>query len=480
MEGLERALGRRGLVNSGIGVRNLYNRFVSEAESSDRRDLWLPVGVALAAALIALAAWGLLVAERRDHLLGSSRATASELRDTLEAALAEHADTVARLAALREGLGSEPESGRLAALQREVGSLLDDLLRGRARGYALSLRWDGIEVYARGTPSSDRWQRWWRVEETLALPGGLRWQLVQWPTAELASARLTPIPHYLLAAGLLLSLVLALLVYQLRVIARQSRFLAASNRALERRGAELETAVGERTEALQDAISELQAFNDSVSHDLRSPLGAILNFTSILEEDFRGRLLDEEGLALLARIRRSATRATALLEDLLRLSRTRRAALRFERIDMNDLVEETFAQLRAAQDDGEVDWVVAPLPDAVGDRTLLGDVLANLLGNALKYSRGCEKRCIRVSGRRDEDECVYEVRDNGQGFDMRFAGKLFGLFERLHSDGEIEGTGIGLAMVKRIVRRHGGRVFAEGEPGRGACFGFALPLRELP
>jgi len=291
--------------------------------------------------------------------------------------------------------------------------------------------------------------------------------------------RLTPIPHYLLAAGIALSVVLAVLAHQLRVIVRQSRFLSASNLALERRGLELESRVADRTEALEEAVSELEAFNYSVSHDLRSPLGAILNFTTILEEDYRNRPLDDDGIAILDRIRRSASRATALLEDLLQLSRAGRAALTFEHVDMTQLARETFAQVRVAEGDDEIEFVLEPLPPAQGDRTLLGGVFSNLFSNALKYSRSCEKRCVTVSGRIDDGQCIYEVADNGHGFDMRFSDKLFHLFERLHSDDDVEGTGVGLAMVGRIIKRHGGRVWAEGEPGQGARFSFALPHREV-
>jgi signal transduction histidine kinase len=362
----------------------------------------------------------------------------------------------------------------------EIRPVLAEALRARARGYALSVFWDGTEIFGRGTPSADPWQRWWRIESTVALPLGGSWKVVHRPTPELAAARLTPIPHYLLAAGILLSIALAVAAHQLRVIVRQSRFLGASNRALEERGEELETKVAERTHELEDAISELEAFNYSVSHDLRSPLGAIMNFATILEEDYRERPLDADGVEILARIRRSALRATALLEDLLQLSQAGRAALTLERVDMTSLARDTFAQVRAAEDDADIDFVVHPLPDAVGDRTLLGNVFANLFSNALKYSRACDRRRIAVSGRNDGSECIYEVADNGQGFDMRFVEKLFGLFERLHSAEDVEGTGLGLALVARIVKRHGGRVWAEGKPGEGARFGFALPDRELP
>lgn len=362
----------------------------------------------------------------------------------------------------------------------DVASFLDSALRARAQGYALSVFWGADEIFSRGIPTGDPWQRWWRVEKTIDLPLGGQWRIVQRPTPEFAAMRLTPLPHYLLAAGVLLSIALAMSAHQLRVIVRQSRFLEASNRSLEQRGIELESRVKERTEELEEAVSELEAFNYSVSHDLRSPLGAILNFAAILEEDYRQRPLDGEGVAMLERIRRSASRATALLEDLLQLSRAGRAPLTIERIDMAALARETFTQVRAAEDDDDVELLVAALPEAAGDRALLGVVFANLFGNAFKYSRGREKRRIGVTGRIEHDECIYEVSDNGQGFDMRFSDKLFGLFERLHTSEEVEGTGVGLAMVGRIVKRHGGHVWADGRPGEGARFSFALPRRQLP
>ena len=374
-------------------------------------------------------------------------------------------------------------AGHTGVLVAEIDAkpFLEEMLRARGRGYALSVFWNGQPIFARGTPSEDAWQSWWRVEGTVRLPFDQVWRIVHRPTPEYAATRLTPVPHYLLAAGLLLSLALAVLAHQLRLTVRQSRFLAASNRALEERGEQLESRVAERTEALEDAIGELEAFSYSVSHDLRSPLGAILNFTAILEEDYGDRPLDANGLRILARIRRSALRATSLLEDLLQLSRAGRAALSLERIDMTALARESFAQVCAAQHEasGDVEFRVDPLPDAVGDRALLEALLANLLSNALKYSRGCEKRRVHLTGWLEGGECLYEVEDNGQGFDMRFADKLFGLFERLHAADAIEGTGLGLAMVARIVKRHGGRVWAHGEPGRGARFGFALPVRSV-
>jgi signal transduction histidine kinase len=376
-----------------------------------------------------------------------------------------------------------PEEGRgvlVADVRPKV--FLENLLEGRGLGYAVEVLWNGAPIFDRGEPSSDPWQEWWRVEVAIALPLEKEWRVVYRPTAELAASRLTATPHYLLAASLLLSLLLAVVGHQLRLTVRQARFLAASNRALERRGAELESRVAERTASLEDAVNELEAFNYSVSHDLRSPLGAILNLTAILEEDYRGRELDDEAVQLLSRIRRSASRGTELLRDLLELSRAGRAALAFESIDMTALARETFAQARAAEGarEGDVEFVVGSLPPVVGDRTLLAEVFDNLFSNALKYSRGGEKRRVEVSGWLEEEECIYQVSDNGQGFDMRFVDKVFRLFERLHSTEVIEGTGVGLTMVARIVRRHGGRVSAEGWPGEGARFTFALPRRSAP
>jgi signal transduction histidine kinase len=372
-------------------------------------------------------------------------------------------------------VGPASKQGLLVA-RIDLETLLSRLLRGKSLGYAVSIRWGDEEIFSRGEPSADRWQQWWRIEEDVALPRGIVWHLVERPTPELAASVLTPIPHYLLASGLLLSLLLAGLTHQLRLTLRQSRFLAASNRALEERGDELERRVAERTRELEEAVGELRAFNQTVSHDLRSPLATVLNFTTILEEDHRDRPLDAKGLEIVKRIRRSAERATGLLEGLLLLSRAGRAALDIGPVDMRRLAQEIFAQVRVAEYDASgVEFVVEDLPEAEGDHALLGDVFSNLFTNALKYSRGRENRRISVRGFVDGEECIFEVADNGRGFDMRFAAKLFEMFERLDSEDDVEGTGAGLAIVARIVARHGGRVWAESKPGEGARFLFSLP-----
>jgi light-regulated signal transduction histidine kinase (bacteriophytochrome) len=269
---------------------------------------------------------------------------------------------------------------------------------------------------------------------------------------------------------------------------QRERSLTATNRALDGRmreareseaslrllSEELEQRVCSRTHQLEDAMSHLDAFNFSVSHDLRSPIGAVLNFAAILQEE-HGPELGPDGRQLVSRIRGSAERAIGLLEGLLRLSRAGRVDLEIQELDMNALAREAFAQARDGAGDGKLEFELGPLPTARGDRALIGIVFVNLLGNAVKYTRGREKRWIALSGGTTEALNVYAISDNGVGFDSRYASKLFGAFERLHPSEQFEGAGIGLAIVARIVQRHGGRVWAEGRPEQGASFFFSLP-----
>ena len=290
---------------------------------------------------------------------------------------------------------------------------------------------------------------------------------------------LTPSPAYLLAGGLALAATLGLLTWQLCISYLRARALADGKRTLEASAGELRR-LNEMLEArVAERTAELETLTHSFSHDLKSPLGALLNFSAILEEDHRDRL-DADGRDILMRIRRSATRATQLLDGLLRLDRARLAALDFREIDMKELAARAFEQVQSATGDRDVELVLEPLPNARGDHFLVADVLVNLFDNALKFSRGREKRCVTVRGRRAGAECVYEIADNGQGFDMQYATKLFGVFERLHATPEIPGVGVGLALVKKIIQRHGGRVWGEGEIDGGARFSFTLPEKAAP
>ena len=242
---------------------------------------------------------------------------------------------------------------------------------------------------------------------------------------------------------------------------------------LEDLNASLELRVQERTAELEAANRELDSFSHSVSHDLRAPLFQISGFATLLRKD-RTSNLSADAVRFLERIEHGADQMGQLLESLLEFSVAGRAALRRAPVDMQALVGEVLLMLRGPES-GRADIRIGELPAIKGDATLLRQVWQNLLGNALKFSRHAETPRIEVGAERRGGVVEYFVRDNGAGFDMQHAGNLFGVFERLHSSQEFEGTGAGLSIVKRIVERHGGRISASGEIGRGACLRFTLP-----
>jgi PAS domain S-box-containing protein len=229
---------------------------------------------------------------------------------------------------------------------------------------------------------------------------------------------------------------------------------------------------------ISDVNRELEAFSYSVSHDLRAPLRHIAGFARKLEQDL-GDQIDEKAAHYIEVISGSAQRMALLIDDLLVFSRLGRGALRLQAVDMQSLVDEARALAEAGLEDRRIVWNIAPLPMVIGDENMLRTVWQNLLGNAVKYTGHCEVARIDVSvkqGRNGDFE--FTVVDNGAGFDMQYADKLFGVFQRLHRASEFPGNGIGLANVRRIVTRHGGRVWAEAELGRGAHFHFSLPATD--
>ena len=228
--------------------------------------------------------------------------------------------------------------------------------------------------------------------------------------------------------------------------------------------------------ALVAANKELEAFSYSVSHDLRAPLRHVAGFVQLLQANAKDKL-DETGARYLEVIAGAAKKMGELIDDLLSFSRTGRAQMHREPIPLGPLVDECRRELEPEMRGREIEWRIGELPEVEADRALLRQVLANLLGNAVKYSRKQAAARIEVSARRAGEEIVVCVRDNGAGFDMKYADKLFGVFQRLHTEAEFEGTGIGLANVHRIVVRHGGRVWAEGEVDKGAAFYFSLPAK---
>jgi light-regulated signal transduction histidine kinase (bacteriophytochrome) len=249
---------------------------------------------------------------------------------------------------------------------------------------------------------------------------------------------------------------------------------AAEERIL-KLNAELEERVAERTSQLRAANQELEAFSYSVSHDLRSPLRHVMAFVELLRQD-AGPSLSEPSLRHLARISRAAGQMAALIDDLLGFAHVGQAEMQKKEVNLDQLVQEVMGDAQSQAKERNVVWEIHPLPTVRADRALLRLVLVNLISNAMKFTGTRSEAKIEIGCAPSGDgEKVIFIRDNGAGFDPRYAGKLFGVFQRLHTQEEFEGTGIGLANVQRIIHRHGGRTWAEGVVDGGATFYFSIP-----
>jgi PAS domain S-box-containing protein len=249
-----------------------------------------------------------------------------------------------------------------------------------------------------------------------------------------------------------------------------------AERALESLNEQLENRIIQRTAELEAANKELEAFSYSVSHDLRAPLRAVHSYTNILKEEY-DKVLDDEGRRICGIIESSSVHMGHLIDDLLSFSRVGRTGLLFSKIDMTALVNNVYSELSAQYEDKDISFKVKKLQPASGDTTTIRLVITNLLSNALKYTSKTVNPVILVASVPGKVETMYYVKDNGVGFDMKYVNKLFGVFQRLHSAKEFEGNGVGLAIVQRIIHRHGGRVWAEAEAGKGATFFFTLPVK---
>jgi light-regulated signal transduction histidine kinase (bacteriophytochrome) len=236
---------------------------------------------------------------------------------------------------------------------------------------------------------------------------------------------------------------------------------------------DLEQLVAARTEELQTALQQMESFSYSISHDLRAPLRAIDGFLQILQDEC-GETLPPQAQQHMARISRNARHMGALIDDLLLFSRLGRQPINRQTLNLDRLVHavlEDFAEDIAQRG---VEVLVAPLPACEADASLLRQVFANLIGNAVKFTAKTTGPRIEIGASVENGGCIYFVRDNGAGFDMAYAEKLFGVFQRLHSQEEFEGTGVGLAIVRNIIQRHGGRIWAEAVSGAGATFFFTI------
>lgn len=268
--------------------------------------------------------------------------------------------------------------------------------------------------------------------------------------------------YFLLLLLLLIVLMVALLTERVEKV----RTLNKLNDELQREATKLE-----------DANQELEAFAYSVSHDLRVPLRAIDGFSRIVIEDYENEL-DEEGVRLLNIIRENTKKMGQLIDDILLLSRAGRQEMNMSEIDMKSLAENIYREFHQDTENKNIKYIVGDLPRVVADRSLMTQVLTNLVGNAIKFTGKTENPVIEIGFLEDEDNYIYYVKDNGEGFNMKYYDKLFGLFQRLHSQDEFEGTGVGLSIVQRIISRHNGRVWGEGEVGVGATIYFSLPKNQ--
>jgi two-component system sensor histidine kinase/response regulator len=245
-------------------------------------------------------------------------------------------------------------------------------------------------------------------------------------------------------------------------------------RRLRREVTELQEREKQRSEELAVAYRDLEAFSYSISHDLRAPLRSINGFAKILEENF-AEVLGEEGRRHLGIIQNSSLNMDQLIVGLLEFSRTGRDPLDLDLIDMSLMADAASKEALALYSGPTPRIEISELPSAQADARVIRQVWANLIGNALKYSAKRSEPQIKITGRTEGREAIYQVEDNGAGFDMAYADKLFGVFQRLHKAEDYSGTGVGLAIVHRIVTRHGGRIWAQGKPDVGACFQFSLP-----
>lgn len=339
-------------------------------------------------------------------------------------------------------------------------------------------------------------------EETVDLPRGENWTLRVQPDPEQQTLG-SRLPRWILLAGLVMSVLLAGMVRLGQVTWNGSRELLEANNHLNSRLRDVELG-HERTRAVaatlrkenqalreeaqargedvvhQDSVvAELEAFTYSVSHDLRSPLGAILNYAAALAEDC-GELLDDNGREYLSRISGSARSAVAMMDGLLVFSRVGRHELRQAEVDVRGLVREVYDELASSPNGRRLELSMGELPTVEADPTLLRVLVTNLLSNAVKFTSHAEAPKLEVGGYTQGSEAVYYFEDNGIGFDMQDAGRLFGVFERLHGSTQYEGHGVGLAVVERIARRHGGTVRAEAVLGKGATFFVSFPHRQPP
>jgi signal transduction histidine kinase len=309
---------------------------------------------------------------------------------------------------------------------------------------------------------------------------GLPWYMVAKINKEELQAPLRRVLYFVIIVVILLGLLIAfthvlwMREKEVRSIARDNAALRRAEEEIRRLNAELEHRVTERTEQLEASNKELEAFCYSVSHDLRSPLRSIHGYTTLLIEEYKENL-DDEGKRLCGVITSSAAQMGELIDDLLGFSRIGKCNINSVLLEMDSLAAIVFEDITSKKEKAEITLEIGKLHKTYGDLSLMRLVWNNLISNAIKYSSKVSSPLISIGSEQEDGMINYYVKDNGVGFDMRYKHKLFGVFQRLHGEKEFEGNGVGLAIVNRIIARHNGKVWAEGEVGKGAAFYFSLP-----
>lgn len=368
-----------------------------------------------------------------------------------------------------------PKNGRIDGTLIAVvdtNKALAHLLKEDSPGFAIKVLSDETVLYQRGEPAPDLPESWVRsgfIQNSV----GTTWEVQHAPTSELASSMRTPAINGVLYSGLAIAALIGLLLIETGRADKRASEATMAQGKLEELNVGLEKQVENRTQALEERSRDLVTITDSVGHDLRNPLNSISANIQLLDQQYESRL-GEEGSRITSKLSAGVVQMTEILDRLLSLSTVANTRFSREHVEMKALAEEIFEDLEVSDSGPAVDFFAEDVPDAMAEPVLVQILVMNLFSNALKYTRSKTDRKIMFSSKEIDGDTAYYVQDNGIGFDSDFADRVFNAFERLPGNGETDGLGLGLDIASRVVRRHEGRIWAEGRPGAGATFYFTL------